>query len=359
MASIRTRLLFLVTLCAALFLVAAAPATGQDAAAPAAPLDNPYRVDYQGSEGPGLGKRIVLIAGDHEYRSEEILPAFARILARRYGFGCSVFFTLDEQGFIAPGSSRIGGLEVLKEADLLIVGLRFQDFPADEMQHIVDYLDRGGPIVGFRTSTHAFKIADGPHVRFTYDYSGEDYRGGFGRQVLGETWVGHYGKNHQQSSRLLLEEAQQAHPILRGVADVHVKCGGYKAYPIAGSVVLARGQVLNGMESDASPDKEKELLPVVWTRTYAGAGGTTGRVFTTTHGASEDFVNAGFRRLLINGTLWSLGLEDAIDAESDVSFVGPYHPVGFSFGGYRRGVRPSDIEGWHTPIFDRTKPTKD
>ena len=42
--------------------------------------------------GPGLGKHIVLIAGDHEYRSEEILPALGRILARRFGFKSSVFF---------------------------------------------------------------------------------------------------------------------------------------------------------------------------------------------------------------------------------------------------------------------------
>jgi hypothetical protein len=359
MASIRTGRLLLATLGVASVLVAAATAIDQDAVASAAPPDNPHRVDYRGSEGPGVGKHVVLIAGDHEYRSEEILPALARILARRYGFRCSVFFTLDEQGFIEPGSSRMRGLEVLEDADLLIVGLRFQDFPTGEMQHLVDYLDRGGPIVGIRTSTHAFKIADGPHVRFTYDYPGEDYRGGFGRQVLGETWVGHYGKNHQQSSRLLLEQARREHPILRGVADVHVKCGGYQAYPMAGSLVLARGQVLNGMQSDAPPDEEMELLPAVWTRSYAGADGACGRAFTTTHGASEDFVNAGFRRLLINGTLWALGLEDAIDPESDVSFVGPYHPVEFSFGGYRRGVRPSDIEGWDTPIFDSAKPTVD
>lgn len=362
MALTRSRLLVPAGLTAALLLAAATPSNRQDPNRQDA--DNPHRVDYVGAqeagkEGPGAGKHIVLIAGDHEYRSEEALPALARILARRYGFRCSVFFTLDEEGFVQPGSSRIRGLEVLSAADLLIVGLRFQDFPAAEMQHIVDYLERGGPVVGIRTSTHAFKIADGPHVRFTHNYSGADYRGGFGRQVLGETWAGHYGRNHQQSSRLVLEEAQLLHPILRGVEDVHVKCGGYKANPLAGSVVLAKGQVLNGMQHDAPADPQKDLLPVAWIRTYTAADDTQGRVFTTTHGASQDLVNPGFRRLLINGTLWALGLEDAIDAQSDVSFVGPYHPVDFSFGGYRRKVRPSDIAGWEAPIFDATKATKD
>ena len=62
--------------------------------------DNPHLVVYEGTEGPGVGKHIVMIAGDHEYRSEEILPAMGRVLARRFGFKVSVFLTLDEEGFI-------------------------------------------------------------------------------------------------------------------------------------------------------------------------------------------------------------------------------------------------------------------
>ncbi len=320
--------------------------------------DNPHLVTYKGTEGPGTGKHIVLIAGDHEYRSEEILPAMGRILARHLGFECSVFFTLDDEGFIEPGSSNITGLEALETADLLIVGLRFQDFPADEMQHIVNYIDRGGPVLGIRTSTHAFRIEDGRFARYSWDYAGDDYVNGFGRQILGETWVGHYGTNHEQSSRILPREDQAGHPILRGVHDMHVQSGGYKADPMPGSVVLAVGQVLNGMGPDDPPDPEKTLMPVAWTRTYEAANGEHARVFTTTHGASEDFLNAGFRRMLVNAALWTVGLEDSIRADNDVSLVGPYNPVMFSFDGYRRSVRPADMAGWDTPIMSPDKPTR-
>src|SRR4030095_16235176 len=120
---------------------------------------NPHLVVYQGTTGPGAGKHIVFLAGDHEYRSEESLPALARILAKHYGFKCSVFLTTDPKtGFIEPGSSNISGLEALKTADLMVIFLRFQDSPDDQMQHVVDCLDRGGPVVGFRTATHAFQI---------------------------------------------------------------------------------------------------------------------------------------------------------------------------------------------------------
>ena len=319
--------------------------------------DNPHRVTFDGTSGPGVGKHVVLIAGDHEYRSEELLPAMGQILAQRYGFKASVFFTLDDEGFIEPGSSNIAGLEALETADLMVVGLRFQDFPDAEMQHIVDYLDRGGPVMGLRTSTHAFQIEDGPFVKYTWNYEGEEYLQGFGEQVLGETWVGHYGTNHEQSSRVIPLEARLGHPILRGVADMHVQSGGYQAYPPDDADVLAAGVVLNGMEFGAPPDPDKETLPVAWTRLYTGASGEPARVFTTTHGASEDFLNDGFRRMLINAALWTMGLEDEIRGDDDVSLVGPYHPVAFSFDGYRRGVRPADFSGFDSPIMSPDRPT--
>lgn len=320
---------------------------------------HPSQVVYQGSSGPGTGKHIVMLAGDHEYRSEELLPALGRILARHLGFTVSVFFTLDSAGFIQPGSSNIGGLEALKSADLLVVALRFQDFPAAQMQHIADYLDRGGPVIGLRTATHAFRIANGPFAKYSWNYQGAEYPEGFGEQVLGETWIAHWGTNHEQSSRIIPLASQASHPILRGVRDLHVQSGGYEAHPNEGSEVLAVGEILNGMTPDAAADPTKPQLPVVWTRTYQGAGGQRGRVFTTTHGASEDLLNPGFRRLLVNGTLWALGMDGVITPDLEISFVGPYNPVTFSFDGYRRGVRPVDLAGWTTPIMSRDRPTSD
>jgi type 1 glutamine amidotransferase len=334
-------------------------ATSATPAQVSAPPGHPSRVVYQGASGVGAGKHVVLIAGDHEYRSEELLPALGRILARHHGFKVSVFFTLDSVGFIQPGSSNLGGLEALKTADLLVLAIRFQDFPAEQMQHIVDYLARGGPVLGLRTSTHAFRIKSGPFARYSWDYKGADYPSGFGEQVLGETWVGHYGTNHEQSSLILPRPDRAAHPILRGVRDMHVVSGGYQAYPTEGSDVLALGQVLNGMAMNAAPDPSKEQLPVVWTRSYRGVNGAVGRVFTSTHGASEDLLNPGFRRMLVNATLWTLGMEQVITPDLDISFVGPFHPATFSFDGYRRGVRPADLAGWDAPIMSPDRPTRD
>ena len=321
-----------------------------------AAAQNPHLVVYEGGKGPGRGKHIVFLAGDHEYRSEESLPALARILARHYGFKCSVFITTNrETGFIEPGSSHISGLEALKTADLMVVFLRFQDFADDQMQHIADYLDRGGPVVGFRTATHAFQIKrpDAKFLKYTWKGGDDRYPGGFGRQILGETWVSHYGKNHAQSSRLILQAGEANHPILRGVKDVWVQSGGYTADPIEGSRILAVGQILNGMTPDSPAAPDKKEVPVAWYRTYQAASGRSGRVFTTTHGASEDLLNEGFRRMAVNGILWAAGLESSITPGNPIGLVGPFQPTTYNFGGYVKGVKPSDLAGWDAPIMPK------
>src|SRR5947207_14860924 len=86
-------------------------------------------VDYKGHAGPGHGKRIVLISGDEEYRSEEALPQFGKILAKHHGFDCRVLFAIDpKKGFIDPNNRQtIPGISSIKDADLIIVFLRRRD----------------------------------------------------------------------------------------------------------------------------------------------------------------------------------------------------------------------------------------
>lgn len=307
---------------------------------------------YEGDSGPGKGKHIVLIASDHEYRSEETLPALARILAKHFGFKCTVLFGVDENGVIVPGRSNVPGLEALESADLVVIFTRFQNWPDEQMQHFVDYLDRAGPIVGLRTATHAFQIpGNSKYAKYSNSYSGEDYKGGFGRQILGEKWAGHYGGNHRSSTRLEIVPEKADHPILRGVQDMWVQCGGYFADPLPPSDVLAMAQPLQTMEPDGPPDPDRPPVPGAWTRSYRGASGESGRVFTSTYGASNDIENEGYRRMLINACLWAVGLADAIEADSDVSFVGPYNATWRKGHGTRKaGTKPEDMAGWDAPI---------
>src|SRR5262245_57759413 len=81
---------------------------------------------FNGQEGPGKGKHIVLISGDEEYRSEETLPQLARILASQHGFKCTVLFAIDpKDGTINPNCrDNIPRLEALDAADLMVIFTR-------------------------------------------------------------------------------------------------------------------------------------------------------------------------------------------------------------------------------------------
>ena len=308
-------------------------------------------VVYEGTDGPGKGKHIVFLAGDHEYRSEETLPALARILAKHQGFKCTVLFSVDaSSGAIDPDSSNMPGLAALDTADLAVVFLRFQSFPPEQMKHIIAYLDRGGPVMGLRTSTHAFKFAaDSPSAKYSWDYKGQDYLTGFGHQVLGQSWVGHYGQNHRQSTRIIVTPEQSAHPILQGVKDIWVQAGGYVGKPTSGTI-LTTAQPLNGMKPDSPADETKPPMPSEWTRSYKSTSGKEGRVFTSLYGASEDILNEGYRRMIVNATFWAAGLEAAIKPDLNIAIVGPYQPNTFRNKGHSPDTKPSAYEGFDSPI---------
>ena len=313
---------------------------------------------FEGQQGPGRGKRVVLISGDEEYRSEEVLPALAKILAQRHGFTCTVLFAIDRQdGTINPNQNdNIPGLEALDDADLAVFFIRWRNLPDEQMAPIARYVASGRPIIGFRTATHCFKLDGETYAPFTWN--SQTWDGGFGRQVLGETWVSHHGKHGKQSTRGLIAPGMENHPILRGVApdsmwgptDVY----GVKLPLPRDSRPLVLGQVLDGMTPDSPPAAgavNDPMMPVAWVKTYQPTSFAksvraekegAGRVFTCTMMAGEDFASEGLRRLAVNACYWAVGLENEIPAESNVDFVGDYVALPFKKDGYRKNMKPAD-----------------
>ncbi|MBX3436056.1 MAG: hypothetical protein KF861_01090, partial [Planctomycetaceae bacterium] len=186
--------------------------------------DEPQWVVYEGEDGPGRGKKIVLISGDEEYRSEEALPQLGKILAARHGFDCTVLFAIDPTtGDINPNHRQnIPGLEALDAADLMVIFTRFRDLPDEQMQHIDGFLRAGKPVIGMRTATHAFNSEAGHDwSHYANSYSGDQagWEDGFGRLVLGEKWISHHGHHKHDSTRGILAPGAAGHPILRGISD--------------------------------------------------------------------------------------------------------------------------------------------
>jgi hypothetical protein len=291
-------------------------------------------------------RHVVLLSGDEEYRSEESMPMLARILTNRHGFRCSVLFALDPDGTINPDNLKsLGAAEALDSADVIIMALRYRDWPDDVMKHFVDAYRRGVPIIALRTSTHAFRPTGGAYLNFAQ----------FGKNVLGEQWVDHWGHHRFESTRALIDPGSANDPLLRGVTNVFGPTDVYEAYPPADAKILLRGQVLQGMNpNDLPADHRKKrhrdgldqpvndpMMPVAWSRLHHNEAGHENRVLCTTMGAARDLENEGLRRFLVNGVYWALNL--AVPAHADVTYVGEYSPSDFSYGAkFIRGQKPED-----------------
>ncbi len=233
---------------------------------------------------------IVFVVGENEYRSEVTMPALAQVLADHYDFRTTLLIDDVLQG---GEENNINGLEALETADLLVLYLRFRQLPDDQLALLQKYIDGGGPIVAFRTTTHAFAYeAEDPRAMGWND---------FGARDLGAPWIYHYGHEASTDATIVGD-----HPILTGVGPAfHVRSWTYHVrpdYPPKDAQVLVRGRPI-------FPEGERggaeTVNPIAWTHTHSGGG----RVFTTTMGHPEDFSVSDFRRLVVNGVYWCLDRE--------------------------------------------------
>jgi type 1 glutamine amidotransferase len=306
-------------------------------------------VVYPGGDGPGQGKHIVLIAGDEEYRSEEAMPMLGKLLSVHHGFKCTVLFSINpEDGTIDPvNQNNIPGLENLQSADLMIIATRFRELPDEQMKYVDEYVNSGKPIIGLRTATHGFKYGKNSESRYKkYHHRSSEWPGGFGQQVLGETWVAHHGHHKHESTRGVVNDEQEANPILNGVKDVWGPSDVYtvKNLPSTATVLLY-GQVLEGMEPDNKPlegKKNDPMMPLAWTKTFTGTSGKAAKIFCTTMGASVDLASEDLRRLIVNAAYWAVDLEDKIPAQANAKTVGKFEPTFYGFGQFKKGLKPSD-----------------
>lgn len=187
-----------------------------------------------GAAGLGQGKNVVFISGDEEYRLEKALPMLAQILAKRYGFTCTVLFATDPKtGEIdAMNQTNINGLHELKSADLIVIFTRFRELPDSQMVYFDQYIRAGKPIIGLRTATHAFNYNRNKNSAFAYyDFksSVKGWEDGFGRKVLGETWINHHGRHGQEGTRGVVNgiEQDKKNPIPNGVKYIRVPTDVY------------------------------------------------------------------------------------------------------------------------------------
>jgi len=285
---------------------------------------------------------VVFVTGDEEYRSEESMPMIARILKRELGAKISICYSIDSAGVIDPNNQHhIEGLAALETADLMVMFTRFRQLPEAQLKYILDYAESGKPMVGFRTSTHAFwyQTKDG-QLDTTMNHLNKEWP----TKVFGQQWIthhGHFDDGKNPLTKVTLTNAE--HPITRGVLPFdayswlyHVDGGDWELY--GDPHILLKGMSLkSNHEMNDRLDEFALENPVAWTKKYKES-----KVFFTTLGHPYDFKDENMRKLALNGIYWSLGLEKEISAEGvDPSIVGSYAPNNSGFGDeYKAGLVP-------------------
>ncbi len=279
--------------------------------------------------------KIVFVTGDEEYRSEESMPMLAQIAKRELNAEVKVCYALDSLGYIDPNrSDNIAGLEALEDADLMVLFTRFRALPTKQLKYITDYAESGRPMVGFRTSTHAFLYEnDSSMVAMNNEWP---------TKVFGQQWIthhGHFDDGKYPVTEITITDATTKHPILNGFEKFkayswlyHVDGGAWKLYGDS-------APILNGHSLKSKHEMEGNLAqfpldnPVAWTKTYTGEQGKTARVFFTTLGHPYDFTLPVVRKISLNGMLWALGMESEIPTEGvNVSLDAAYEPNNSGFG---------------------------
>ena len=255
---------------------------------------------------PPAAPHVVFVTGDDEYRSEITMPMIAAILEESHGFRTSIACARPRP----QTKDHIEGLEALETADLMVLFVRFRQLPEEQLQRLLRFVESGRPLIGLRTTTHAFQYPKG-HAR-------EALNDGFGRDVFGQRWIVHHG--HRSTTDVTVRPGQAGHPILRGVTPFRAASWLYHVTPLEGeNTALLDGTSLGSDRADRA-DEFPLTQPVAWTRRYRGA-----RVFFTTLGHPADFAHESMRRLLINAVYWALG-RDVPDVGASADVVGTYDP---------------------------------
>lgn len=305
---------------------------------------------YSGKSGPGLGKHVVLIAADQEYRSEQSMPMLAKVLSEHHGFDCTVLFSTNKDGLVDPTIAikrdskefhRIPGLEHLAKADAMIFLAREMRLDDDSAKHVYDFFDTGKPMLMLRTGNHGINRKTKPYKLGDQPVSLE--------RLLGGKFRGHHGGWHREATRGVIVDEQKSHPVLIGVSDIWGPSDVYRChnekFPFPEDCTkLVLGQPCKDLNPDSPPNLKKEALPIAWVKKWKGNQGLESPVFHFTMGSGRDFLNAGVRRITVNALYWGLGMESKIDKKRSVEIVGEYQPLKSGFKYDKIGVKPRKAE---------------
>lgn len=227
---------------------------------------------------------LVFLISEEGYQTATTLPPFIEQELKPLGYRVTII-----QSSPTDPHDFVGLIPALRDADLLFVSARRRSPHKDQLDAIRAFVASGKPLVGIRTTSHAFSL--GPNKSPTDPKLA--MWPAFDTEVIGGRFNGDY---NIKNVKISVGPGAGSHRILRGVAvEKLVGNGGlYKMGPLEKSATL--------LLSGTIPDKPAE--PLAWTNVY---GSKRARIFYTTFGHADDLKNPEVRKLLVNSIAWGLG----------------------------------------------------
>jgi type 1 glutamine amidotransferase len=223
---------------------------------------------------------IVFLLAEREYQTDETLPSFAKeSLGKKFQIK---YCKADDNG---PGRHILKNAKVIASADLLFVSVRRRAFTSKTMGLIRKHIVDGKPVLGIRTSSHAFALRKETLTK------GHETWDEWDKEIIGGNYDGHHGGG--KACRVDRFPSDTDHPILKDLKfPFETTASLYRNSPLpAKSVPLLRGTI-EGFPSE----------PVAWTHRSPSGG----KVFYTSLGHVEDFKKPAFDKLLLNAIKWCL-----------------------------------------------------
>lgn len=231
-------------------------------------------------------RKVVMVIGDDEYKTEVTLPKFAAEQLAPLGLDITIIEAEKHNRNSFPGLA-----EAVKDADLVVLSARRRVASPADIAALKAHVAAGKPLVGIRTASHAFSIRLEDERKKLLAEGYADWPE-LDKDVLGGNYHNHHGGDVKTAISVLTGEDQG---ILRGIKTEALVGNGslYLTSPLAPTArAILMGEV---------PEKMKE--PVAWTNL---AGPKKARVFYTSLGHIDDFANPEFVKLLRGGVVWCL-----------------------------------------------------
>ena len=269
--------------------------------------------------------KVAFVTAESEYRANQRLPEFAHELTLRdihcdFSLGIPIMedakrdasadvkaeyeaygMPIDTDGkTVFPTRHNLENLQILDDANLMVVFIRRRALEPEKMAKIKDYVASGRPVLGIRTASHAFdakgNVPRSGGVIVAAKESASNMLSQwpeFDRDVLGGNYQGHYG-HLKEPTVISIVPGMENHPLLKNVPKEGFNSPNwlYRNRPLRSEndQVLLVGTIPNELPE-----------PVLWINKTE-----KNNVIYTSLGHWDDWKNEAFKNLMNNAVNYLL-----------------------------------------------------